>query len=173
MAMVRCVTEMGMGVDVHGLDYTKAATRAVFDAIHHSSLGFQRMLGKTADDMHVAVTIGVSKPDQVDHHLLSRAPCRPRRSVVATVPVGRRQELVDGHAVEARQAVQSGYGYGALTPFVGPEDRCLELRLRPGLDVLQREPLLPADQPDTFPEPVAVLGLVPVDAVAIFSYHRT
>ena len=66
MAMVRCVTEMGMGVDVHGLDYTKAATRAVFDAIHHSSLGFQRMIGKTADEMTVDVTIGVSKPDQVD-----------------------------------------------------------------------------------------------------------
>lgn len=60
MALVRCVTEMGMGVDVHGLDYTKAATRAVFDAIHHSSLGFQRMIGKTADDMTVDVTIGVS-----------------------------------------------------------------------------------------------------------------
>ena len=66
MAMIRCVTEMGMGVDVHGLDYTKAATRAVFDAIHHSSLGFQRMLGKTADDMTVNVTIGVSKPEKVD-----------------------------------------------------------------------------------------------------------
>ena len=35
MALVRCVTEMGMGVDVHGLDYTLAAKRAVFDAIHH------------------------------------------------------------------------------------------------------------------------------------------
>lgn len=66
MAMIRCVTEMGMGVDVHGLDYTKAATRAVFDAIHHSSLGFQRMIGKTADEMTLEVTIGVSKPDQVD-----------------------------------------------------------------------------------------------------------
>ena len=66
MAMIRCVTEMGMGVDVHGLDYTKAATRAVFDAIHHSSLGFQRMIGKTADDMTVDITIGVSKPEKVD-----------------------------------------------------------------------------------------------------------
>ncbi|MCH7841555.1 MAG: Lin0512 family protein [Chloroflexi bacterium] len=66
MAMVRCITEMGMGVDVHGLDYTKAATRAVFDALHHCSLGFQRMLGKTADDMTVSVTIGVSKPEKVD-----------------------------------------------------------------------------------------------------------
>lgn len=66
MALVKCVTEMGMGVDVHGLDYTSAAQRAVFDAIHHSSLGFQRLLGKTADDMRVDVTIGVPKPEKVD-----------------------------------------------------------------------------------------------------------
>lgn len=66
MALVRCVTEMGMGVDVHGLDYTSAAKRAVFDALHHSSLGFQRLLGKTADDMRVDVTIGVPKPEAVD-----------------------------------------------------------------------------------------------------------
>ena len=66
MAMVRCITEMGMGVDVHGRDYTLAAKRAVFDAIHHSSLGFQRMLGKTADDMRADVTIGVPNPEAVD-----------------------------------------------------------------------------------------------------------
>ena len=48
MARVRCITEMGMGVDVHGKDATKAAKRAVSDAIRHSSLGFFRMLGKTA-----------------------------------------------------------------------------------------------------------------------------
>ena len=66
MALVRCVTEMGMGVDVHGLDYTSAAKRAVFDALHHSSLGFQRLIGKTADEMRVDVTIGVPQPDQVD-----------------------------------------------------------------------------------------------------------
>jgi uncharacterized protein (TIGR02058 family) len=66
MALVRCVTEMGMGVDVHGLDYTSAAKRAVFDALHHSSLGFPRLVGKTADDMRVDVTIGVPKPEAVD-----------------------------------------------------------------------------------------------------------
>lgn len=66
MAMVRCITEMGMGVDVHGRDYTSAAKRAVFDAIHHSSLGFQRLLGKSADDMRVDITIGVPKPEEVD-----------------------------------------------------------------------------------------------------------
>ena len=66
MAMVRCVTEMGMGVDVHGKDYTSAAKRAVFDAIHHSSLGFQRLIGKTADDMTIEVTIGVPNPAAVN-----------------------------------------------------------------------------------------------------------
>ena len=65
MALVRCVTEMGMGVDVHGLDYTLAAKRAVFDAIHHSSLGFARLVGATADEMIVHVTIGVPHPEKV------------------------------------------------------------------------------------------------------------
>ncbi len=62
MARVRCITEMGMGVDVHGRDATKAAKRAVSDAIRHSSLGFFRMLGKTANDMFVDVTIAVPEP---------------------------------------------------------------------------------------------------------------
>src|SRR5947199_10224068 len=68
---------MGMGVDVHGLEYTNAAKRAVFDALHHSSLGFQRLLGKTADDMRVDVTIGVPKPEAVD-----------RQAVLETLPHG-------------------------------------------------------------------------------------
>ena len=66
MARVRCITEMGMGVDVHGRDATKAAKRAVSDAIRHSSLGFFRMLGKTANDMFVDVTIAVPNPEAVD-----------------------------------------------------------------------------------------------------------
>ena len=88
MALVRCVTEMGMGVDVHGRDYTTAAQRAVFDAIHHSSLGFQRMLGKTADDMRVDVTIGVPNPGAVDKEAVlsisaPTAPATARRSLEA------------------------------------------------------------------------------------------
>jgi uncharacterized protein (TIGR02058 family) len=66
MTRVRCITEMGMGVDVHGRDATKAARRAVSDAIRHSSLGFFRMLGKTSSDMFVDVTIGVPDPGAVD-----------------------------------------------------------------------------------------------------------
>lgn len=66
MSLVRCLTEMGMGVDVHGRNYTKAARRAVSDAIRHSSIGFFRLLGRSVDEMHVAVTIGVSDPAAVD-----------------------------------------------------------------------------------------------------------
>jgi uncharacterized protein (TIGR02058 family) len=57
MARLRCITEMGMGVDVHGRDATKAARRAVSDAIRHSSIGFFRMVGKTSKDMFVDVII--------------------------------------------------------------------------------------------------------------------
>jgi len=66
MARIRCITEMGMGVDVHGRDATKAARRADSDANRHSSIGFFRMLGKTANDMFVDVTIGVPDPGAVD-----------------------------------------------------------------------------------------------------------
>jgi uncharacterized protein (TIGR02058 family) len=72
MARVRCITEMGMGVDVHGRDATKAAKRAVSDAIRHSSVGFFRMVGKTPHDMFVDVTIGVPNPEAVDTEAVAK-----------------------------------------------------------------------------------------------------
>jgi len=66
MTLVRYVTEMGMGTDVHGGDYTKAAKRAVSDAIRHSSLNFFRALNKSPADMRITVRIGVAEPDSVD-----------------------------------------------------------------------------------------------------------
>lgn len=66
MAKVRYLTEMGMGVDVHGGDYTKAACRAVSDALRHSSLNFFKALGKSHNDMHITVKIAVAEPNQVD-----------------------------------------------------------------------------------------------------------
>lgn len=72
MARVRCITEMGMGVDVHGRDATKAAKRAVSDAIRHSSVGFFRMVGKTPHDMFVDVTIGVPNPETVDTEAVAK-----------------------------------------------------------------------------------------------------
>ena len=66
MALHRAILEMGAGNDLHGGDYTKAAIRAVEDALHHSSLTFIRALGIDKDTLQVAVTIGVQKPDEVD-----------------------------------------------------------------------------------------------------------
>ena len=53
MALKRYVTEMGMGVDVHGRDYTNAARRAVSDAIRHSSLHFFQATNKSREDMRI------------------------------------------------------------------------------------------------------------------------
>ena len=67
MTKKRVILEMGAGNDLHGGNYTKAALRAVDDALHHSSLSMLRTLGvdpKTA--MFVDVTIGVQQPDEVD-----------------------------------------------------------------------------------------------------------
>ena len=66
MALTRYVTEMGMGVDVHGGDYTKAAKRAVADAIRHSSLNFFTALDKSPNDMQITVKIGAGNPNAVD-----------------------------------------------------------------------------------------------------------
>ncbi len=66
MTSKRVILEMGAGNDLHGGDYTKAALRAVQDAIHHSSLTMIRTLGVDPASIEVNVTIGVQQPDQVD-----------------------------------------------------------------------------------------------------------
>ena len=66
MSTRRVILEMGAGTDLHGKDYTKAAVRAVNDALHHSSLTFLRTLGIDPESMEVDVTIGVAHPEQVD-----------------------------------------------------------------------------------------------------------
>ncbi len=66
MAAETYVLEFGMGVDVHGGDSTKAACRAVSDAIRHSSLPFFRTLRDRGGRMLVDVTVGVPEPGSVD-----------------------------------------------------------------------------------------------------------
>ena len=66
MALKRIISEFGSGNDLHGGDYTKAAVRAVQDAIHHSSLSLIRSLAIDSATMQVEVTIGVQQPDRVE-----------------------------------------------------------------------------------------------------------
>lgn len=71
--------ETGMGVDLHGADATKAARRAVEDAISHVSLLFLRTLSRRRPTrVSVDITIGVPDPAAVDTD-----------AVAAALPVGR------------------------------------------------------------------------------------
>ena len=66
MTMKRMVVEIGMGTDIRGADYTKAAVRALRDALWHNSLSVAAALGKPTDSMVVEIVIGVPKPDLVN-----------------------------------------------------------------------------------------------------------
>jgi len=66
MTMKRMAIEIGMGTDIRGADYTKAAVRALRDALWHNSLSVANALGMPTDSMVCEVLIGVPKPDLVD-----------------------------------------------------------------------------------------------------------
>lgn len=66
MALRRMVLEIGMGTDIRGRDYTKAAVRALRDALWHNSLSVADACGLPVDAMRVEVRIGVPRPDEVD-----------------------------------------------------------------------------------------------------------
>ena len=72
MTLKRMVLEIGMGTDIRGADYTKAAVRALRDALWHNSLSVADALGRDVDAMVVDVTIGVPRPDRVDKEAVAR-----------------------------------------------------------------------------------------------------
>lgn len=67
MAWKRMVLQIGMGTDIRGAEPTKAAVRALRDALWHNALTITNALGQPADAMRVEITIGVPRPEQVDH----------------------------------------------------------------------------------------------------------
>jgi uncharacterized protein (TIGR02058 family) len=83
MARKRLVVEMGMGTDLHGRDYTKAAVRALRDALWHNSLSLVPALGYSRDAMEVEIEIGVAQPEMVD-----------RAAVAEVLPYGSAQVSV-------------------------------------------------------------------------------
>ena len=112
----RVIIEMGMGNDLHGMDYTKAATRAIEDALRHSSLPLFRALELSHDVMRVAVTIGVQEPDKLDLEALKAKLPRGRAEVKAVFggmnvvsDEGADTIVVAQAAVEAFLPPQSGW----------------------------------------------------------------
>jgi uncharacterized protein (TIGR02058 family) len=78
MAKKRMVLEIGMGTDIRGADSTKAACRAVRDALWHNSLSIAPALGQSVDDMIVDIHVGVPRPESVD-----------KAEVLAVLPYGK------------------------------------------------------------------------------------
>jgi uncharacterized protein (TIGR02058 family) len=77
MALKRMVLQIGMGTDIRGADDTKAAVRALRDALWHNGLSIANALGLPVDAMQIEVTIGVPRPDRVD-----------KEAVLAVLPHG-------------------------------------------------------------------------------------
>jgi uncharacterized protein (TIGR02058 family) len=82
MNLRRFVIEVGMGVDQHGQDNTRAAEKAVQDAIQRSCLcGLREVAGlKDIADMAVEVLIGCPSPESVD-----------KERVLKVLPFGRKK----------------------------------------------------------------------------------
>ena len=71
MALTPAVLEMGMGIDLHGQNATEAARRAVWNAVHQSSLMLLGVFGpETSKNMIVDVTVAITRPDEVDEETI-------------------------------------------------------------------------------------------------------
>ena len=71
MPLKRMVLEMGMGTDLRGQDDTKAAIRAVRDALWHNSLTIADALGQPPEAMRIDVHIGTGRPETLDHDAIA------------------------------------------------------------------------------------------------------
>lgn len=85
MNEARLILEMGMGNDLCGRDYTKAAIRAVEDAIRHSSIPLFDVLEIDHAEMRVQVTVGVQDPEAVDLAAVTAHLPRGRAEVTAVM----------------------------------------------------------------------------------------
>ena len=91
MAKKRMVLEIGMGTDIRGGDPTKAACRALRDALWHNSLSIAAALGQPLEAMMVDVHIGVPKPQLVN-----------KAEVLAVLPYGKGTVTVVEGGLEIR-----------------------------------------------------------------------
>ncbi|MEM7088798.1 MAG: Lin0512 family protein [Pseudomonadota bacterium] len=66
MAKTRVLVEFGMGTSLRRMDYTKAAQRAIEDALRHNSVNVAELFGFSKDDMIVDAEIAVQRPERVD-----------------------------------------------------------------------------------------------------------
>ena len=82
MAKKRMVMELGMGSSLRQQDYTRAACRAVEDALWHNSLSIADAFGLDRSAMIIEVEIGVQQPENC---LLYTSPS-PRDGLLSRMP---------------------------------------------------------------------------------------
>ncbi len=75
MGRKRLIIEMGVGIDMHGEDVTKAAQRAVKDAVSKSCLCGLKDIFEITDphEMHIKAKIGSPYPEQADTRKIKEA----------------------------------------------------------------------------------------------------
>ena len=114
MGEQRVIIEMGMGNDLHGMDYTKAAGRAIEDAFRHSSLPLFGALGLDHGAMRVQVTVAGQEPERLDLAALAALLPRGRAEVRAVfgglnVAAGGETIVIAQASVEAFLPPQTGW----------------------------------------------------------------
>jgi len=116
----RFIVEIGTGIDIHGEDATKAACRAVKDAVSRSCLcGLLEIVAlQDLEDVFVDILVATPNADQVDLN-----------QVMAEVPIGRKTaRAVDGGMIAqglcvprfAPQCDQIMVANAAVTVFIKP-----------------------------------------------------
>jgi uncharacterized protein (TIGR02058 family) len=75
LKLQRFIVEIGTGADLHGGDVTKAAQKAIKDAVSHSCLcGLFDIVGITdPNQMHIQVKIACPYPEELDHEEVLKA----------------------------------------------------------------------------------------------------
>ena len=68
--MQTLLIEFGMGSSLRRGDYTKAAERAVRDALWRNSINLAELFGFERTAMKIKLDVGVQKPDEVDRDVL-------------------------------------------------------------------------------------------------------
>ena len=66
MAKKRMLMELGMGSSLRKQDYTRAACRALEDALWHNSVSIADAFGLDRSAMIIEVDVAVQRPEQVD-----------------------------------------------------------------------------------------------------------
>ncbi|KJF28616.1 hypothetical protein TZ02_01520 [Clostridium aceticum] len=118
MMWKRYIVELGWGADLHGQDVTKAAERAVKDAISKSCLCGLKEILEVADlnEVGVHVTIAAPYPEKVE-----------AEKVIKVLPIGKKSiEIVKGGMEVPGLCVEE---FGDLKDSIVIANACVEVKV--------------------------------------------